>query len=247
MTRAPWRLALSSCLLLACDDGVLRAFEPSAPVGGGGAAGSGAEAGGGAGAEAAVSGSGAQVGGGGAGGTEPNPVAGGGQNPTLPLLIDDFEDVDSRAEEPLGWWYVFNDKTSMTQGWAIQPLNRGTDNAYVLWTWGEEFQGWGAGVGVDVTANGVPLDLRGYEQLCFQARVEAPGSTPIEVHLLRETPHYIAQVSLSDTWSRYCVRFVELLGPGGEPLVPEGLTALQFFFLPNVPFQFWLDDIEVVP
>src|SRR5438045_7348345 len=98
MRRACSFVALAACLLCACDDGVLRAFEPhpAAPGGVGGA------------------GSSAQGGSGGSGGMGAANSAGsaGLAPPTSPLLIDDFEDGDMRAKLPLGWWYRVNDLTS---------------------------------------------------------------------------------------------------------------------------------------
>jgi hypothetical protein len=221
-------LALPGCVLLGCDDGVLRAFEPSVSIGGAGAAGSGSEAGGGRGGITVI------------------PVAGAGQDPTLPLLIDDFEDGDTRARAPLGWWYPINDETG-TQGFGIEPVNGDAESVYALRTHGSGFQSWGAAVGVNLIGEAGAPDLRSYQQLCFEARVEAAGSTAIEVHFLRAESHYIHQLSLTDQWSRHCVRLVDFVGLSGMPLVPDQLQALQFFFAPGSPFAFWLDDVEVTP
>jgi hypothetical protein len=220
-------LALTACLLTACDDGVLRAFEPRASTGGAGAPGPGAEAGGGR------------------GGTTADPVAGASQNPTVPLLVDDFEDGDTRAHEPLGWWYPVNDATG-TQGFGIEPISRGA-SVYALRTHGSDFQAWGAAVGVDLAGDGTLPDLRAYQQLCFEARVETAGGTVIGVHFVRAALHYIHDVSLSDTWSRQCVPLIDFIGPDGAPLAPNELQALQFFFAPASPFAFWLDNVEIVP
>jgi hypothetical protein len=232
MSRARWYVALAGCLLGACDDGVLRAFEPRGPAlaGGGSEAGSSAEAGGGG------------------GGTTPIlPVAGAGNAPpSSPLLIDDFEDGDLRAKEPIGWWYPVNDRTA-TQGFGIEPTSGGTASVYALRTHGSGFQAWGAAVGVNLVGDTVPLNALGYEQLCFAARVEADTGNLIEVHLLRDEVHYRQMVSLSETWTRYCSRLVDFISVDGAALVPSELTALQFFFPPGPPFVLWLDDVSVVP
>jgi len=221
-------LGILAWCLAACDDGSLRAFEPKL-LALGGSAGRGTEL------EA----------GGGRGGTAGSPEAGtGAAAPPSPLLIDDFEDGDPRANEPLAWWYPFNDGTG-TQGFGIEPVSRGT-SIYALRTHGSGFVDWGSGVGVDLIGDAPPVDLHSYDQLCFMARVEAGSSTLIQVHFLRGGQHYTREVSLSESWSRYCLPLTDFLNLTQDALVPSELTALQFFFAPTDPFLFWLDDVEVV-
>lgn len=228
MSRAIW-LGTAACLLSACDDGSLRAFEPSL-LALGGSAGRGPETQAGAGRAGAPSGADGEA---------------GAPGLPSPLLIDDFEDGDSRAQPPLGWWYPVNDKTSQ-QGFGIEPVSRDA-SVYALQTHGSGFRDWGAAVGVDLTGEApAPLDLLGYRNLCFLARVDAGSSTLIQVHLLRGMLHYTRDVSVSETWTRYCVPLAEFTTLTGEPFVPNELIALQFFFPTIEPFTFWLDDVEVV-
>jgi len=228
-------VALAACLLCACDDGVLRAFEPHhdelGGVGGLGGTSSSAEGGGGSGGMPAA-----------------NPAGSGGlAPPTSPLLIDDFEDGDMRAQSPFGWWYRVNDSTS-TQGIGIEPVGAGSASVYALRTHGSGFTDWGAAVGVDLTSDSRSLNALGYQRLCFVARVEAGTSSAIHVHLLRDPGvHYERAVSLSEVWSRYCMPLADFIGVDQDVLVPDELIALQFFFEPNAPFEFWLDEIEVEP
>jgi hypothetical protein len=230
------RRAASVCvlgwLLAACDDdGVLRAFEPRtvAPSTSGGSV---ADAG---------------TGGGGSGGSPSNGAAGAGApSVTTPLLIDDFEDGDTRAKEPLGWWYPVNDGTA-TQGYGIEPVARSETSVYVLRTHGSGFQDWGAAVGVNLLSGDVtPLNAKSDEQLCFVARVETGTSTQVQVHFVVTggERHFIREISLSDAWSRYCLPLSGFLS-GQEPLVPTGINALQFFFAPRERFELWLDDVEI--
>jgi hypothetical protein len=224
MRRLPlWWGALAGCLLGACDDGTLRAFEPRLALGGTGGVSSDGQS-----------------------GAAPAGTGGDGPRPTLPLIIDDFEDGDFVAENPLGWWYRINDKTS-TQGFGIEPVNSGTASVYALRTHGSGFTDWGALIGVDLTRQAMPLNVASYRQLCFAARVEPGSSTVIQAHLLQGGQHYIEELSVSEDWSRYCRAFGVFKGPSGAALVPSGLMALQFFFLPSSPFAFWLDDVEVTP
>lgn len=229
MNRALGFGTLACCLLTACDDGSLRAFEPTPLVLGGGAGRSSA-------GEA----------GGGRGGTASGAAAGtGAEEPPSPLLIDDFEDGDIRAKEPLGWWYPVNDETG-TQGFGIEPVSRGGASVYALRTHGSGFTDWGSALGLDLVGEASPLDLRSYDELCFWGRVETGSSTLIQVHLLRAGQHYTRDVSLSDSWSRYCLPLTDFLSSTREVLTPNELIALQFFFAPTDPFLFWVDDVEIV-
>jgi hypothetical protein len=217
MSRGTALVVLVGCLLAACDDGSLRAFEPHALSLGG------------------------------SGGTSGAPGAGAGtEPPSLPLLIDDFEDGDTSAIKPLGWWYPVNDGTG-TQGFGIEPVSSGPASIYALRTHGSGFQDWGSAVGVDLVGDGAPLDLRSGHELCFVARVETASSTLLQVHLLSGGQHYIREVSLSETWTRYCLALTDFRSLNQEALVPTQLIALQYFFPPTEPFTFWLDDVEVMP
>jgi hypothetical protein len=216
MSRGLGLVVLAGCLLAACDDGTLRAFEPEVLALGG------------------------------RGGTTSAPDAGTVNAPSLPLLIDDFEDGDPRAKAPLGWWYPVNDLTG-TQGFGIEPVSRGPASIYALRTHGSGFQDWGSAVGVDLVGEAAPLDLRSGRELCFVARVEAANSTSLQVHLLSGGQHYTRDVSLSETWTRYCLGLTDFKSLNQEALVPTQLIALQYFFPPTEPFAFWLDDVEVMP
>jgi hypothetical protein len=229
-------VAFALCLP-ACDDGVLRAFEPNISViGGTGNAGSNPEPSAGAGA-GAVAGAG--------GGAE---AGSGSVIPTSPLLIDDFEDGDPRAKEPFGWWYPVNDETG-TQGFGIEPVTRGTASLYALRTYSvRDFRDWGAAVGVNLMiGEAAPLNLQGYQQLCFVARVEAGASTSVQAHFLRGKLHYVRELALTETWSRYCLPLTEFVELDGTILPPSDILALQFFLPPKAPFVLGLDDVEITP
>jgi hypothetical protein len=223
MSRALLYGVLAGCLLSACDDGSLRAFQPSLALGGTGGSGPDGQS-----------------------GTAPTEAGADGKVPTVPLVVDDFEDGDTIAKMPLGWWYPVNDGTG-TQGFGIEPVSGGTASVYALRTHGSGFQEWGAAVGVDLTGESMSLNVVSYKQLCFAARVEAGSSTLIQVHLLQGGQHYSQELSLSESWTRYCRPLVDFRGLTDAALVPSELIALQFFFAPGSPFVFWLDDVEIAP
>lgn len=184
-----------------------------------------------------------------------------GADPSSSLLIDDFEDGDSLAKQPLGVWYPTNDGTApqgQQQGLGIEPAGSDATSVYALRTHGSGYHLWGAAVGVDLiqrsftgsaAGTAMPLNALGYANLCFRARVEAGATDSIQVHLLRgtdrESDHYTKQLSVSERWDRYCLPLVEFIGPNDVALTPDSLTALQFFFPPQLLFEFWLDDVEL--
>lgn len=238
---------LAVVLLAACEDSVLRAFGPrTVALGGTGGLGAAGEPG--------------QVGGAGASpdaGVDASTEAGadsdagagttaGAAGVTSTLLIDDFEDIDTRAKESLGWWYPINDESG-TQGLGIEPVSRSASNVYALRTHGNGFNIWGAAIGLDLRVGGTPFNALGYKAFCFEARVEPTSSTLIQVHFLRGADHYIQEQLLSETWTQYCLPLADFIGPNQTMLDPDALTTLQFFFPPNSPFLFWLDNVELVP
>ena len=248
--------ALAGCLLSACDDGTLRAFEPLSGLDAPGGSGTGGNSGtggrdgsggsGGSNESAGTSGSsesGSTSGGDGSGGTAAGSDAG---KPRSPLLIDDFEDGDTIAQEPLWWWYPINDGTG-TQGFGIEPVSRGTASVYALRTHGSGFAEWGGAVGVDLTGESPSLNALPNKQLCFVARVEAGSSSLVHVQFLQGGQHYVQDLSLSAAWTRYCRPFSAFVTQTQQALVPSELLALQFFFPAGSPFEFWLDDVELVP
>jgi len=223
MIRGLWYGALAACLLSGCDDGELQAFEPVAALGGTGGSGPAARA-----------------------GTAPAAAGRDTTGPTVPLVVDDFEDGNTIAKEPLGWWYPVNDGTG-TQGFGIEPVANGTASVYSLQSHGSGFQEWGAAVGVDLIGASTPLNVVSYQQLCFVAKVGAGSATVTQVHLLQGAQHYIQELSLSESWTRYCRPLGDFVTTAGETLVPSELIALQFFFSPGSSFVFWLDDVKVMP
>lgn len=227
--------------LVACGDGTLRAFEPLAAAAGDageppvGRAGAGGAAGGMTGMAGAV----------GTAGSAPS-AGTGGTVLSLPLAIDDFEDGDTRAHLPLGWWYPINDATG-TQGFGIEPAGSDSTSTYALRTHGSGFQDWGAAIGLNLIGDATPLALPSHGQLCFTARIGSTSSTALTVHFLRDTRHFIRDVTLSESWTRHCLPLTSFISPEGDALVPEELSALQFFFEPRAAFFLWLDDLELVP
>jgi hypothetical protein len=188
-----------------------------------------------------------------------------GAEPSSSLLIDDFEDGDTVAKKPFGVWYPTNDGSAppgQVQGLGIEPAGVDASSVYALRTHGSGYQVWGAAVGVDLVQRSystggaptaTPLNALAYAKVCFKARIESGATDSIQLHLLRGTDpargpdHYTKQLSLSESWTPYCIPFVDLIRTDGTPLVADQLTALQFFFPPGSLFAFWLDDVELTP
>jgi len=245
MSSASWCVGLCACLLVSCDDGVLRAFEPLTSASGATST-AGATSNAGAANSAAAAGTGAEPEGGRAGTAAVEPTSGSGpDDPGSGWLIDDFEDGDARAKEPRGWWYPVNDGTG-TQGFGIEPVGERAPSVYALRTHGSGFRDWGAALGVNLVGDTAPLSAPSTAQLCFQARVEPGATNLVQVHFVSDQ-HYIHEVSLSESWSPYCLSLVDFVGANGAALVPSDMIALQFFFAPEARFELWLDDVAIEP
>lgn len=186
-------------------------------------------------------GAGAVMGEGGGGG---DPVA------TEPLLIDDFEDGNTQCLATAGYWYFVNDGT----GWQDQitfgaaPEQNPTTQA--LHMRGGGFRQWGTALGLDLAGSYPVFDASAYGGLRFHARAEPGSTTELEVHVLESGLHFSAKVALTSEWSEFVLPLGAMLPTAGDPPRPldrAAIAAIQFFVLSDAPFDYWLDDVALVP
>lgn len=188
---------------------------------------------------------------GGAGPADAQPPEAAGSGPfdagTRRLLVDDFEDGDSRCALG-GWWYPVSDQTAV-QAFDIQETPRG-GSRYAGYTAGEGFEVWGAAIGVDLAFMRQALDARGYSELRFWAKAGPESTQSLSVHVLQETgaKHFTAPVVLTTEWQEFTLALYDLEsgGEGGAPLDISQLVALQMFSPVNQPFEYWIDDVFLV-
>jgi hypothetical protein len=166
---------------------------------------------------------------------------GGGGDP-IETLVDDFEDGDTKALDPAGWWYTVNDGTgvqtlSVAEAW-VDP-----ERGLVLETTTADFTGWGAAFGVDVGSYEFPLG--GLEVSFF---VVSSREVQVSFHALDASgDHFTTDFSVDGNWREVTVRLdrsfiVDDLGVRSLDLT--SLHELQWFLFDGVstassppPFQ----------
>src|SRR5690606_5453287 len=152
-------------LLLACGEGKLTAFTSEAALGGAPA---------GAGPDGGIDTEGSSV-----------------PQVFTTLLIDDFEDGDTRVTpESESWWYIFNDSTGQQEFLIDDVSEQRPNSVYAAHTFGEAFTAWGAGLGVDLAGiqdarnPSVPFDASQFAGISFWARVAENSVKKTRVDLL---------------------------------------------------------------
>lgn len=192
-------------------------------------------------------------------------------------LIDDFEDgngqiagVDSR----IGFWFVYNDGT--TGGTQTPPLNNvlpsmpgANGSRYAMRTTGTGFTNWGAGLGAELDASGnrtCTLNLAAYHGVQFWTK-GTPATAQIRFQLTQSNLQQIqfggtcnpATLTCSDfydvsfnptpDWSQHTVLFSDMKQEGWGSKAPFDVTQIQGirFQITAPSFEFWVDDISLVP
>jgi hypothetical protein len=159
------------------------------------------------------------------------------------LLIDDFEDTDTRAIEPAGWWYPVNDGSAEQILWVEpDPLRQSSS----LHTAGQGFTDWGAALGVDLAE--VPLDAD-FGVLRFGAR--GGSSREAAVQFIDDSgARFTHTLTITPTWQEYTVRLDQLYTVQGETFIrldPSELNELHVFFYGGDAFDIWIDDVTFAP
>ena len=175
------------------------------------------------------------------------------------LLIDDFEDGDTRVTPTSeSWWYIFNDSTGHQEFLIEDVTGQRSSGIYAAHTYGERFTAWGAGLGVDLAgiqdarSPDQPFDASQFAGISFWAKVGASSVRETRVDLLspcgdRCVSYSGANIQLATEWQQYTILFSEL-----EPRQDESdfdqsqLMHIQFFFLDPESFDLWVDDLAVV-
>lgn len=159
------------------------------------------------------------------------------------LLVDDFEDGDTRAASGLGWWYTQSDTTG-EQTLRIETAGDAERGAFSAHYSGFGFQVWGAMLGLDFTPDEGHLDARDHEVLHFRARVGGGSITQVSARLLDPEGQHSRELELTTEWREFELPFAELVAvDGGEqPLDASRLTQFHLFIFSADYFDLWLDD-----
>ena len=199
-------------------------------------------------------------------------------------MIDDMETASGRVcptDARNGVWYVFHDDD--TEGEQFPPITEpgipaqtsaipeGRDGSLIgMHTYGEGFDDWGAGIGLDLSYNDGEYgtyDASAYTGVAFWARsdlsteiefrVSTPETTLIEwggsLYDYDECwwqPHS-KTISLSTEWALYEVFFEQLRTDCWASFYSDQLTNIQFLFSTEYwngsddeNFDFWIDDVS---
>lgn len=249
MTRLLHALIFPGAVMVACD-GTLPLFSElhgqagdpgDATAGAPGSAASGGMAG-----TVSPAGGAAGLTDGGVGGESPDAIGGAGAGTVIGLKIDDFEDGDTHAEPPLGWWYKVNDGTG-TQSFDVEPSSAKQTGASALHSRGEGFTGWGAVVGVNFAGASV-IDASGFKTLSFLAvAVGANKQLTVDLIASGDVRYYAPALTLSERSATYRVPLSEFRGKNQTPLDPTQLQGMQLEIPAGAAFDLWLDDVEFLP
>lgn len=211
---------------------------------------------------------------GGAGGFTPNPACSDVPAVDGEVVIDDLEDGDAIASfgNRRGDWFAYNDGSSGQVPMPFQPTVGGPSGSlYAAQTAGAKFTIWGAGIGVALNqreALSCSYDASSCEGIRFWAKSSSapPDVVRFRVATEKTTPfieggscpppdsgcnlHHQVQITLTDTWTEYVVRWNELIQPTQPgirvPFEPRALVRLYWQVAPNVSFGFGVDGIEFV-
>lgn len=159
------------------------------------------------------------------------------------VVIDDFEDQDTLAFEPAGWWYTVNDGTS-SQSLGVEPDP--VRESYTLHTTGQGFSDWGAAIGVDLGK--LTMDTR-LHALRFRARAASDRDVAVQI-LDKAGVRFTHTLTITSTWQEHAVRLDQLYAAQGEGFVPldvSALNELHWFFFGGDAFDVWLDDVVFAP
>lgn len=170
--------------------------------------------------------------------------------PTEPLLIDDFEDGNTQCLATAGYWYLVNDGTGWQEQITFGAAPEQNPATQALHMRGGGFSQWGTALGLDLAGSFPVFDASAYRELRFHARAEPGSTTDIEVHILESELHFSAKVALTSEWSEFVLPLGTMLSTAGDPPRPldrAAISAIQFFVLSDASFDYWLDDVVLVP
>lgn len=166
--------------------------------------------------------------------------------PPTPLLVDDFEDGDTRAASGLGWWYTQSDTTGEQTLNIESPSDAGAGARAAHYS-GFGFQVWGALLGLDFTPDEGHFDASSYSAMHFRARVGEGSVTRVSARLLDPTGQFVLDLELTNEWAEYALPFASLVAVdgGSRRLDASRLTQLHLFVFSADYFDLWLDDFEL--
>lgn len=195
-----------------------------------------------------------------------------------PGLIDDMEDKNDAiltAEGRQGYWYTYSDMTGTitpvpNKGFAMEAIMPPRDaSTYAARMVGMGFTSYGAGMGFDLNAMGTTktgYDASGYIGVTFWARIGKGTSAALRVNISDKdtapdgkvcndakgkcNDHFGADLTLTESWKQYTLKFSELKQVGYGDVFPKILTnalyGMSFAVGTKVSFDVWIDDLAFI-
>lgn len=174
-------------------------------------------------------------------------------------LIDDFSDASTYAA-----WRAYDDGSGGTMmptpGGSFSPEPSTDGSGQALHLMGNGYTSWGAGIG---RAFDVPHECQG-RSIGIRFRAKGNGTITIAAPVAQVVPpsdggtctlgdgchnSHETSLSLNGTWTTYEVKWSELTQGWGTPVAFESTEVLEILFaarLDTMPFDYWIDDIELI-
>ncbi len=174
----------------------------------------------------------------------------GGENGVEPLpvihVLDDFEDGDTKAFDPGGWWYTVNDGTGQQSLGTVSTAEAGVppqdESSSCLATQSSSFEQWGSAFGVDIAM----YEFVG-EELELSFLVAADRPVRIELHAIDGSGHHFTRaIAVTTAWAHVSIRLDSLFiveGDSVQRLDVETAEELQWFVFEFEPVTVWIDDV----
>jgi hypothetical protein len=183
------------------------------------------------------------------------------------LLLEDWEDGDSRAtasDGPSGVWHSYKDLggSTLTPEEPFLPARGGAHGSqyagHIQGKLAPSFPAW-AGMAEKLSDSATPYDLSRWRSVCFQAK--GSGRARFEMADINTDPaggvcqrcynSFGANFALSADWQEHCFEFDALTQTccWGEPR--PAVTAQKVFALswsvgtPGTDYDLWVDDVRL--
>ncbi len=169
----------------------------------------------------------------------------GGAGAVQVFAVDEFDDGDTKAEEPAGWWYPANDGTgvqTLSIVSAAQASAGGSTEDNVLEVDARGFSDWGSAFGVDIAEYNFPE-----EALELNFRIVAAQPVEVSLHVIDRTgTHFARTIFVPTSWTEFHLRLDQLFVVESDTVrrfAPAEADELQWFVFGGQDNTIWMDGV----